>query len=256
MAGFTYLGVIFLILLLTLTAAAAGSVWQLVAQRERERELLFVGQQYRSAIEQYLARTPPGTARQLRQLGDLLRDPRLPANVRHLRRAYPDPVTGSPQWGLVRSRDGGIVGVYSLSARLPLKRVNFPDGLGWGSVRSYRDWRFIAPSGAALVPAEAAPAGDVPGTADLAAAASDAPPTAESPPPAIVPPTPRQQDFRRRDSDACARIAAYDRWQCAQQQLLFGPAAALECQDSANRRTAVCPFVNDGPLPPLFLRIK
>jgi len=268
--GFTYLGVLLLTLLLSLTAAVAGAVWQLAAQRERERELLFVGQQYRDAIEQYLRRTPPGTspvARRLpRQLADLLQDPRFPGTVRHLRRAYPDPMGPAAEWGLLRSVDGGIAGVYSTVARVPIKRSNFPAGMAFANARSYRDWRFVAPSAVGMLAASTEPrTADAAGPAASPSAlpsASPAPsdssaadlPAADEPPAVIVPPTPRQQDFRRRDPEACARIAAYDRWQCALQLQNFGQAAAIDCQTSASQRAAVCPFVADGPLPALFLR--
>ncbi len=51
--GFTYFGVLVLVVLIGLMLAAAGEVASQQAQREREAELLFVGHQYRDAIERY-----------------------------------------------------------------------------------------------------------------------------------------------------------------------------------------------------------
>jgi type II secretory pathway pseudopilin PulG len=125
--------------------AALGTLWHSAAQREKERELLFAGNQYRRAIESFWTRPlPAGTPRRLpKDFGELLSDPRFPDTVRHLRRAYRDPMTGSAEWGLVKETDGGISGVYSLSADKPFKRANFPAGLeDFLEAETYGDWIF------------------------------------------------------------------------------------------------------------------
>jgi hypothetical protein len=63
--------------------------------------------------------------------------------VRHLRRVYPDPITGKDEWGLVKSADGGFAGVYSLSEEAPLKTAGFAlrDASFEGKAR-YADWQF------------------------------------------------------------------------------------------------------------------
>lgn len=78
-------------------------------------------------------------------LKDLLEDRRSGKVQRHLRRLYSDPITGSPRWGLIRSVDGRIAGVYSLSDAEPL-RV----GLG---VQHYRELVFGNAGAAASSPA-------------------------------------------------------------------------------------------------------
>lgn len=253
--GFTYLGLIFLVAMMGLAAAAAGAVWSVVAQRERETELLFVGQQYLMAIEQYESRSPPGAPRYPLRLEDLLRDARTLLPMRHLRRAYPDPFdfnprTGAPVWGLVRSREGGIVGVHSLSSGVPMKRSGFPPGLAFETARSHRDWRFIAPSAVALAMEVAA---DTPAPNGVAPNPEPDTPAADEPAAPVPVRAPRQADYRNRTPDACQRIAAYDLTVCAEQALRFGAAAERDCLDSAVRRAAVCPFAAE-PLPRLFLR--
>lgn len=128
---------------------AAVDVWSLSRQRLREQELLFVGNQYRQAIQRYYFGAPPGTPRVLpRNLEELLADDRFPDPVHHLRRLYPDPVTGSTEWGLVVIRDR-IAGVHSLSDKEPVKKAGFPpDYLQLGGKASYREWIFaIGPDG-------------------------------------------------------------------------------------------------------------
>lgn len=45
--GFTYLGLLFVVALMGIALAATGSLWVVERQREREQELLFVGDQIR-----------------------------------------------------------------------------------------------------------------------------------------------------------------------------------------------------------------
>lgn len=140
--GFTYLGMMFLILAIGIGLAKAGTVWQTEVQREKEKELLFIGEQYAMAIASYYESTPSGLKQYPASLKDLLQDNRFPAVRRHLRKLYSDPVTGSEEWGLVK-QEGRITGVYSLSSRRPLKKAEFP--LAWAAFAgagSYAAWKF------------------------------------------------------------------------------------------------------------------
>ena len=141
-------GVVLLALLLTLALGsialmAAVDVWALTRQRAQEAELLFVGNQYRLAILRYYFGAPPGTRRVLpTKLEDLLEDDRYPMPVRYLRRLYPDPVTGSSEWGALREGER-IAGVYSLSDKAPFKQAGFAPGYETFNGKStYRDWVF------------------------------------------------------------------------------------------------------------------
>jgi type II secretory pathway pseudopilin PulG len=141
--GFTYLTVLFIVALLGGGLALAGEMWHTAAQREKEAELLFIGHQYRSAIERYYL---SGPQRQYpRALEDLLKDARLPETRRYLRRVYADPMTGKAEWGLVKAPDGGILGVHSLSEEAPFKRAHFlrRDATFAGALK-YSDWKFAA----------------------------------------------------------------------------------------------------------------
>jgi type II secretory pathway pseudopilin PulG len=142
--GFTYLGVMFLIVLMGAALAGAGQLWSTVSQRAKERELLWVGSQYAQALRSYYRRSP-GVALYPQSLDELLDDRRFPATQRHLRRLYPDPMTGSSEWGLVRSFDGRIAGVYSRAQQRPLKQAHFPaQWVDFEGMGSYRDWQFVA----------------------------------------------------------------------------------------------------------------
>jgi type II secretory pathway pseudopilin PulG len=143
--GFSLLALLFLVAGLGVAMAALGTMWHTAAQREKERELLFVGNQYRQAIESFWKTPlPVGTVRRLpKNFDELLADARFPTTVRHLRRLYRDPMTGETEWGLVKDPDGGIYGVYSLSADKPFKRAGYPALYShFDAARSYRDWTF------------------------------------------------------------------------------------------------------------------
>ncbi len=142
--GFTYLGILFLIAVMGGLLASAGQIWALQAQRDRERELLWVGGQYAQALRSYY-RSSPSLAQYPRALEDLLKDDRFPSPQRHLRRLYQDPVTRTHEWGVVRSADGRIAGVYSLSEQRPLKQHGFSaPWTDFAGMARYSDWRFAA----------------------------------------------------------------------------------------------------------------
>lgn len=142
--GYTLLSLLLAVAIIGLGLAGAGELWSRAEQRERERELLFAGSQIRGAIAQYYFRTPGRVKRYPRRLEDLLLDDRHPNITRHLRRLYNDPMTGRPAWGLVEAPGGGIMGVYSLSAKAPLKRGGFAhENKGFEAASRYDEWRFV-----------------------------------------------------------------------------------------------------------------
>jgi type II secretory pathway pseudopilin PulG len=124
-SGFTYMAILFVIAIAGVLLAATGINWSQASQREKERELLFVGNQFRQAIALYYERSP-GTVRHYPPtLNDLLKDGRQLGTQRYLRKIYMDPMTRKAEWGTVAAPEGGIMGVYSLSDAAPLKRADF-----------------------------------------------------------------------------------------------------------------------------------
>jgi len=143
-SGFAYLTVLFLVALIGVSLAAAGTLWHIAQQREKEKELLFVGDQFRQAIGRYYQRTPGAVKKYPPTLNDLLKDKRYLTTQRYLRKRYVDPMTGTTRWGLVRAPDGGILGVYSLSNATPLKVGNFKgQDAAFTGKRHYSGWTFI-----------------------------------------------------------------------------------------------------------------
>ncbi len=161
--GFIYIWALFAVALTGVLMAGIGQVWQTKLQREKEMELLFVGDQIRRAITSYYEGSATsgagsGGVKQFPEsLEKLILDTRSPVKKRHLRKLYLDPMTNSPEWGLIpepppdKGSSGiaarpkpGIIGVYSLSEKIPIKSKNFPlDYAKFAEAETYKDWQFV-----------------------------------------------------------------------------------------------------------------
>ena len=144
-SGFTYIGLLFAIAILGITLSTVGVVWSTQLRRDKEAELLFVGDQFRLAIGRYVR---SGGQYPL-ALTDLVEDKRTPVPRRFLRRIYPDPMTGDTDWQLILAPQGGIMGVTSNSKGKPIKVAGFPTAdASFEKTECYCDWNFIYRPGA------------------------------------------------------------------------------------------------------------
>lgn len=165
--GFIYIWALFSVAIFGIALAGAGQIWQTKAQREKERELLFVGEQFQKAIMSYYNDASTGLKQYPESLQDLLIDTRSSTPKRHLRKIFLDPMTNSYEWGLVKeepvseqvekepdseqadksmfiSKDPKIIGVYSRSKKVPIKVQNFSENFSdFSKADSYQDWKFI-----------------------------------------------------------------------------------------------------------------
>lgn len=147
--GFTYLAMLVAVAVIGVGFALAGEVWSTAVQREKEQELLFVGDQYRRAIRLYHQNSTDQrtSAAYPKALKDLLEDKRRGDTKRHLRRPYADPMTGKAEWGLVtiKAPDGErIMGVYSLSGLAPFKASGFrEENKTFEGANHFSDWKFL-----------------------------------------------------------------------------------------------------------------
>jgi hypothetical protein len=183
-----------LTLAIGMTALAGAAVsWHTAVQRSQEAQLVFIGAEFKSAIQGFYDATPEPAKQLPKRLEDLLRDTRYPTVRRHLRKIYVDPLTGRAQWGLVMT-PAGISGVYSLSQREPFKNRGTPpaakanaapasdpverDGATAAPrpVAKYSDWKFVASLSQAQ---ESSPAPRAPGVQQA--------PATPAPSPEVVP---------------------------------------------------------------------
>lgn len=171
--GFTYIFALTLVMIIGIMLAMTGQSWQIVMKREREKELLFRGNQIKEAIENWYNPEFPSAAKRiiypLNDLKELVNDPH--SQNHFLRRLYEDPLTGE-EWVVIRGSItttstaqpagqsfNGIIGVASKSREIPLK-ISFAEysslsrlgikksdpgeeGFKERSVQ-YRDWQFVA----------------------------------------------------------------------------------------------------------------
>src|SRR5471030_3556272 len=142
--GFSYLIVMFLVAAVSIISVRALRNTMTTERREKEAQLLLVGQVYRTAIVNYYQNSPGSNKTYPPELSALLLDQRSTRISRPLRKLFRDPITGSTDWGVVRSDSGGVMGVYSLSTQLPFKKNGFPPELGsFVNAASYQQWRFV-----------------------------------------------------------------------------------------------------------------
>jgi type II secretory pathway pseudopilin PulG len=127
--GFTLIGLLAIVTLLSIGAMVTLSFAQTVTRRAAESELIEIGGEFSRALQSYYYSGSAGTARYPRSLDLLVMDERFAVPKRHLRRIYRDPMTGLATWGSVLSPDGGIMAVYSLSADEPLRKDIPPSAL-------------------------------------------------------------------------------------------------------------------------------
>lgn len=115
-AGFTYLALLLWLALGGAGLAALGTQWSTVAQRERERELVFRGGQVRQAVARYWAAREPHELPPSPEA--LLEDRRDTPQRHHLRRMFVDPFAppgaehGGWHW-LTDPDSGRLTGVAS-----------------------------------------------------------------------------------------------------------------------------------------------
>lgn len=140
--GYALIGLLVLLVITGLALGEAGASWSQARQREKEWELLKVGDEFRRAIQQYYSESPGLVKQYPPTLDALVKDDRFPIPKRHLRQIYVDPITGSRQWGTLRT-EIGITGVYSMSDDVPIKKKNFPlIYQSFEDKNDYGDWIF------------------------------------------------------------------------------------------------------------------
>jgi len=233
-SGFTYIGLLIVVSLVGVMLAEAATVWHQIRQQENERQLLFVGNQFRQAIGSYYINTPGQQKEFPKKLEDLLEDRRTPFVLRHLRKIFYDPITVSTDWGLVKAADNSIMGVFSKSDTEPIKKTNFSKLFAMFDGRKhYSDWQFVYASGVApdLVVAQSDGAAPAPALQPIEVI----PPEYQPGPPPVNTNSKDQKQNRR-----CNSMNRVDLSTCLTLSKKFGDAAGANCLASAANRYTAC----------------
>lgn len=197
--GFVYIALLIGLAIIGIGLGATSEVWTQTRQREKEEELLFIGNQIRQAITRFYQQSPPAARRFPMTMDELVEDVRAPEKpARFLRKLYTDPMTNTAQWGEVRLPNGQLVGVYSLSDDKPFKVFGFAlrDKTFLEKDR-YSDWVFRSNLPAANPVLGAGTGYSAPVTAAPAAGAGKVGPVLRPnntpPPPGVILPVPRSR---------------------------------------------------------------
>ena len=141
--GFTYIGLLIAVAVIAAAGAVVLEAGAGLQRRDQETELLAIGQEFRAALKSYAEATPVGQPDAPREITELLRDARQPGILRHLRRLYHDPLTGKADWAIVRSPEGRIIGLHSLSPTPSYRQSGFPVGLeAFAKATRHDEWVF------------------------------------------------------------------------------------------------------------------
>jgi type II secretory pathway pseudopilin PulG len=245
-SGFAFFLLLAFVAVMGIGLAAVAQVWSTAVQRERERELLFIGSQLRAAVAQYYNESP-GAKQYPRTLDDLLEDKRFPTSRRHLRRVYIDPMTGKAEWGLVRYQ-GFLIGVHSLSEGTPVKSALFdPSDILLTGAAHYTEWRFVyTPEGF-----ESAPRAVAAGLTQNPASPAATPPSPDSAELAVAPGSPQPGVARAAAVPSIAQRARSELptepWACnaaaraaMRDCARLPPADVAACEQAAESQSKAC----------------
>ena len=145
-----------MVVIMGIMLGAVGQSVRVIMKREKEKELIFRGLQYRDAIERWNSKPVKVP---LKDLKDLV-EPTVSNNLdrskdRLLRKLYKDPMTEDGKWKTLPNPPDpiqGIYGVASTSNEEPLKQGNFPEVIkSFEGKKKYSEWEFIykkTPAGA------------------------------------------------------------------------------------------------------------
>ncbi|MBI5182056.1 MAG: type II secretion system protein [Nitrospirae bacterium] len=140
-SGFTYLALMFSIVIIGIGLSVIGPTWKTTSKIEKEEELLFRGKEIVDAIGAYY-KGLQGQKAFPAKLEDLLKDPRYLTTKRYLRKSYKDPITNG-DWVLILDAKQRLKGVRSKSDDQPLKKANFPSELkNLEGKTKYSEWVF------------------------------------------------------------------------------------------------------------------
>lgn len=133
-AGVTYLFVIILVAVMSISLLGVTQQWSVILKRDREAELLFRGTRIKESIERYVADYEIQKATRPNRWPRTLEELTKKNPKRYLQAVYTDPITGK-DFDLIKVGEE-LHGVRSTSTDVPYDQVNFKN------VKTYQAIRF------------------------------------------------------------------------------------------------------------------
>ena len=134
--GFTYLFVMMLVVVMSISLMGVTQQWSVIMKRDREAELLFRGTRIKEAIERFVADYEVQKATRPNRWPRTLKELTKKNPKRYLQAVYSDPITGEDFDLIMVSKE--LHGVRSTSADVPFDQVHFKN------VKTYQAIRFEA----------------------------------------------------------------------------------------------------------------
>jgi type II secretory pathway pseudopilin PulG len=113
--GFTLAGVIVIMTIMMIVVAyTVPRMWSTVLKRERERQTIYVMQQYAKAIMEFQKKntTYPTSPQQLK-------DARMPRMIRGVKGEFTDPLTGEVDWLVIPQAAGASLPAHTSGSNVP-----------------------------------------------------------------------------------------------------------------------------------------
>jgi len=133
-AGVTYLFVMILVIVMSISLMGVTQQWSVILKRDREAELLFRGTRIKESIERYVADHEVQKATRPNRWPRTLEELTKKSPKRYLQAVYTDPITGK-DFDLIKVGEE-LHGVRSTSTDVPYDQVKFKN------VKTYQAVRF------------------------------------------------------------------------------------------------------------------
>ena len=132
-AGVTYLFVMILVVVMSISLMGVTQQWSVIMKRDREAELLFRGTRIKESIERYVADYEVQKATRPNRWPMTLEQLTKKTPKRYLQTVYTDPITGEP-FDLIKVGDE-LHGVRSTSTDVPYDQVHFKNAKTYQAIR-------------------------------------------------------------------------------------------------------------------------
>ena len=132
-SGVTYLFVMILVVVMSISLMKVTQQWSVIMKRDREAELIFRGTRIKESIDRYVADYEVQKSTRPNRWPRTLEELTKKSPKRYLQTVYSDPITGEA-FDLIKVGDE-LHGVRSTSTEAPFDQVNFKNAKTYEAIR-------------------------------------------------------------------------------------------------------------------------